>query len=171
MGNHNTFLQPSNTIIKQKSSKLISKKINSFRKLKSLPITFPNPPSKTKVKLHLKCIDKKINTFFAIIKQRTSKTLCFPAIKTMKNKDQNKNKLSSKTITFKKINNSHFSKKESQKNKNNISHSTEKNQRKFLKYKNSFIENKEKQFKLKYYLENNNELLLSKKNLARPIQY
>jgi UDP-N-acetylglucosamine kinase len=167
MGNHNIFSQMPNTIIKQKSSKLIIKNINSLRKLKSLPITFREKPSKSKVNSHLDNIDKKISTFFTKIKQRTSKTLYFPTIKTMKNNEQKKNKLSSNIIVNKKINNSHFTKKKVQNIKSNISHSTEKNQRKFLKYKNSFIENKEKQFKLKYYLENNNELLLSKEEFSQ----
>ena len=77
---------------------------------------------------------KKIKMFFDKIKLKTSKTLYFPTIKTMKNNENNENILSNNAITHKKINNSNFMDKKSlkqiKKNKSNISHSTVKKSKK-----------------------------------------
>ena len=138
-------------------------KINNYylyRKLKSSPIIIKE--NKSNLNLNLFNKDKKSSkTNFNEIKGK------FNNMQEM-GEDFNKKDISN-NICLKKNNLSFISKKEIHKHKS-TNYSVKKNLKKLNKYEISFLENKEKEKKLKYYLENNNELLLSEEEFKKAYQ-
>ena len=146
-----------NTMYKEYDFNLNNK--YSFRKLKSSPIIFPE--STSKLNLQLINAEKILKTNSIKIKQNSQKNNYIPNINKIINNYY--------CLNHKKNNHSFCIEKDIQKekNKNNRYHSVEKNQRKSFKFKNSFIENIVKISKLKYYIENKNELLLSEEEFKQ----
>ena len=135
-------------------------KINSnylFKKLKSSPIII----KENKSNLNLNLFIKEKGTFktnFNVIKEKYNN-----------NQKIGKNFNKIDNISHKKNNLSSISKKEIDKHKNNY-YSVKKNLKKLNNFKKSFLENKEKEKKLKNYLVNNNELLLSEEEFKNAYQ-
>ena len=135
-------------------------KINSnylFKKLKSSPIII----KENKSNLNLNLFIKEKGTFktnFNVIKEKYNNNQKI---------GENFNKIDN--ISHKKNNLSSISKKEIDKHKNNY-YSVKKNLKKLNNFKKSFLENKEKEKKLKNYLVNNNELLLSEEEFKNAYQ-
>lgn len=146
-----------NTMYKEYNFNLNNK--YSFRKLKSSPIIFQE--STSKLNLQLINAEKILKTNSIKIKQNSQKNNYIPNINKIINNYY--------CLNHKKNNHSFCTEKDIQKekNKNNRYHSVEKNQRKSFKFKNSFIENIVKISKLKYYIENKNELLLSEEEFKQ----
>ena len=146
-----------NTMYKEYNFNLNNK--YSFRKLKSSPIIFQE--STSKLNLQLINAEKILKTNSIKIKQNSQKNNYIPNINKIINNYY--------CLNHKKNNHSFCIEKDIQKekNKNNRYHSVEKNQRKSFKFKNSFIENIVKISKLKYYIENKNELLLSEEEFKQ----
>ena len=146
-----------NTMYKEYDFNLNNK--YSFIKLKSSPIIFQE--STSKLNLQLINAEKILKTNSIKIKQNSQKNNYIPNINKIINNYY--------CLNHKKNNHSFCIEKDIQKekNKNNRYHSVEKNQRKSFKFKNSFIENIVKISKLKYYIENKNELLLSEEEFKQ----
>ena len=146
-----------NTMYKEYNFNLNNK--YSFIKLKSSPIIFQE--STSKLNLQLINAEKILKTNSIKIKQNSQKNNYIPNINKIINNYY--------CLNHKKNNHSFCIEKDIQKekNKNNRYHSVEKNQRKSFKFKNSFIENIVKISKLKYYIENKNELLLSEEEFKQ----
>ena len=129
-------------------------KINNyylFRKLKSSPIIIKENKSNLNMDLFNK--DKKSSeTNFNEIKRKYNKMQEI-------GEDFNKKDISNNTC-LKKNNLSH----------KNANYSVKENFKKLYKFEKSFLENKEKEKKLKYYLDNNNELLLSEEEFKKSYQ-
>ena len=129
-------------------------KINNyylFRKLKSSPIIIKENKSNLNMDLFNK--DKKSSeTNFNEIKRKYNKMQEI-------GEEFNKKDISNNTC-LKKNNLSH----------KNTNYSVKKNFKKLNKFEKSFLENKEKEKKLKYYLDNNNELLLSEEEFKKSYQ-
>ena len=146
-----------NTMYKEYNFNLNNK--YSFRKLKSSPIIFQE--STSKLNLQVINAEKILKTNSIKIKQNSQKNNYIPNINKIINNYY--------CLNHKKNNHSFCTEKDIQKekNKNNRYHSVEKNQRKSFGFKNSFIENIVKISKLKYYIENKNELLLSEEEFKQ----